>query len=122
MEDLPRLAMSINWHDWEKRVFLRAKGHCEYCNKNMMESSDTFYHFRNFDHIQPNGINDDDNMAVACRACNNMKRHTSIIGNTRDERIAYAKKLIQELRERNDRRLAVDRNWFQSQLAAQSAV
>lgn len=119
MDDLPHLAMSVNWRDWEKRVFLRAKGCCEYCGKDMMESSDMFYHFRNFDHIQPNGVNHDDNMAVACQACNNIKRHTVIIGNTRDERIAYAKKRIDEIRIRNDRRLAVDKDWFQKQLAAQ---
>jgi hypothetical protein len=114
MSDLPHLAMSKNWYAWEIEVFRRAKGNCEYCDKYLMASSDSFYYDRHFDHIRPDEGNGVENMAVACKTCNFIKRDQKFAGSSRVEIIANARAYIRSVRERNDRRLAVDKAWFES--------
>lgn len=115
MSDVLPPGMEVDWYAWEREVFLRANGQCEYCGKDMMESSDVFYFGRNFDHVRPAEGDGPENRAVACWACNRIKSRGRFDGNSRAEIIANARAHIQAVRERNDQRLAVDKAWFQSQ-------
>lgn len=53
------------------RIFRRDMFTCQYCDLNAAKDFDTWWHANlNVDHINPQGSNDDSNLATACRACN----------------------------------------------------
>lgn len=104
--------------DWSQdtlEVWLRAKGFCEYCGKDLQRSSDDFYHGYNIDHVMPaskEGHSNPENYALACRTCNLIKRdflspHEQTNA-SRDELIERAKEHIQRKRQQNEERMKAD--------------
>lgn len=64
------------WSESTLTVWLRARGRCEYCDKDLAGSVDDYFFGYNIDHVVPasaGGVNDVSNYALACRACNLMK-------------------------------------------------
>ncbi len=113
MDDDARAYLRKNgWSDSTLDVWLRANGCCEYCGKDLQTKSDDYFHGYNIDHIVPaslHGASEIDNYALACRACNLIKRnvtfHSSTEALTRSELIKRASDYIQRERRRNDERL-----------------
>jgi hypothetical protein len=103
----------IRNHDWAGTtldVWLRANGHCEYCDLDLLSSSDIYFHGGHLDHIFPGAGEDLDNKALACAACNRMKRRFDAkldagAGTTRADLIRVAAQHIRVLRERDKERL-----------------
>lgn len=64
--------VAYGWTARDARVGIRAKGHCEYCDKDLLASGSAFFEWQT-DHIVPldaGGSDEDDNLAVACWPCN----------------------------------------------------
>ena len=104
-----------DWSHDTLEVWLRAKGFCEYCGKDLQRSSDDFYHGYNIDHVMPasrGGRSNHENYALACRACNLIKRdfisaHDQMNA-SREELIERAREHIQQRRQQNEQRMKVD--------------
>lgn len=61
-----------NWSKTAARRGVRAGFKCEYCDRDLLASVDDFKEWQE-DHIIPlsdGGLDDDENIAVACRTCN----------------------------------------------------
>jgi 5-methylcytosine-specific restriction endonuclease McrA len=104
-----------DWSPDTLKVWLRAKGFCEYCGKDLQRTSDDFYHGYNVDHVFPaslHGASDPDNYALACRACNLIKRNVDFTNGesdvSRETLIQRAQEYIRAERERNDGRMKTD--------------
>ena len=104
-----------DWSPDTLDVWLRAKGFCEYCGKDLQRLSDDFYHGYNIDHVLPvshGGHSGVDNYALSCRACNLIKRdyvsQSSQTNMSREERIQGAREHIQSKRDENERRMKAD--------------
>ena len=70
------------------RVHARAMFMCEYCSKYMLDSLDSWQGFE-VDHILPQSIygnlrSDSNNHALACKACNFLKRDYDVVEAERD--------------------------------------
>ena len=59
-----------SWDDTRKLVYERANGCCEYCLTCEINTGQTMQ----VDHIDPDGSDESDNLALACWNCNNHKR------------------------------------------------
>ena len=97
--------------EWAVRDALPLDFRCPYCDTDFLASYDNFYSW-NCDHIVPlsrGGDNDAENLVSCCRTCNALKRSYVPIGNTRPERIADARRYIQEKRKNQETRLAAIR-------------
>jgi len=70
---------------------------CVYCGMDYLASFDTF-HSIEIDHIIPGGENTDENRVVSCRNCNWIKGTRKPNGNNREERIADARRHVQQER------------------------
>lgn len=104
--------LSSGWSAETLGIWLRAEGMCEYCDKDLQHASDDFFHGYNIDHIVPasrGGVSDATNYALACRACNLIKRNQDFRngadGVSREDMIKRARVYIRAERERNDRRM-----------------
>jgi len=82
----------------ERALYVRDRCTCVYCDLSGIDNFDIWMN-HSIDHIDPQGGESDENKAVACRECNCLKRNDKPNGNTRDERIADARKLVQSRRE-----------------------
>ena len=68
------LIRNHGWVGTTLGIWLSANGHCEYCDLDLLSSSDIYFHGGHLDHILPGAGDDLNNMALACAACNRMKR------------------------------------------------
>lgn len=79
-------------------VFVRAKGRCEYCDAELIHNRITWDAVQ-FDHIVPKskgGDESEENLALACKPCNNQKMTFVPPGNCRTEKIESARNHIKE--------------------------
>ncbi len=108
-EDVARaLESSLQWNLETARLGARAGFRCEYCGKDLHASVDAYDSWQ-VDHIVPSSKDGDghfDNLAVACKTCNFMKRNRTPDGETRSARIADAAKYIQLARARKLQEIA----------------
>ena len=103
------LTRNHGWASTTLDVWLRANGHCEYCDIDLLSSSDIYLHGGHLDHIAPDTGDGLDNLALACAACNRMKRRfdsklKDAPGMTRAVLLEAAQKRIAELRTRDTER------------------
>ncbi len=95
------LKHELHWPDYQVDVGIRAGFRCEYCGKDLLESYENYDQWQ-VDHIIPNGNNALENLALSCKLCNFLKRHTIptvSAGNTdRESLINAAKAIISERR------------------------
>lgn len=113
MTDAARAYLLNNgWSDSTLDVWLRAKGRCEYCGKNLQAHSDDYFYGYNIDHVVSaslEGASEFNNYALACRSCNLIKRNVDFRspGETpsRSELIKRASDYIHRKRKRNEERL-----------------
>jgi len=85
-------------------VFVRAQGRCEYCDSELIHNRITWDSIQ-FDHILPKskgGDDSDENLALACKPCNNQKMTFVPNGNTRAERIESATAHIKQRGQKAD--------------------
>lgn len=82
----------------ERALYVRDKCTCRYCDLSGMDNFDIWMNL-SIDHIIPENDESDENKAVACRECNCLKSTYKPNGNTREERIADARKYVQARRE-----------------------
>jgi 5-methylcytosine-specific restriction endonuclease McrA len=86
--------------DWEVRK--RDGCTCQYCGLSGLGNFDIWINLT-IDHIIPScsgGDDTEENKAVACGECNTLKGNYVPVGNEREERIADARRYVQEKRER----------------------
>ena len=82
-------------------VFVRAKGCCEYCDVDLIHDRIAWDAVQ-FDHIIPKskgGNDEEQNLALSCKVCNNAKMTFLPDGADRSMRIESAKKHIHSRRE-----------------------
>jgi 5-methylcytosine-specific restriction endonuclease McrA len=70
------LKEELHWPEIHILVGKRAKFKCEYCGKYLLASYEDYDQWQ-IDHIVPDGNNDPENLALSCKLCNFVKRHTS---------------------------------------------
>jgi 5-methylcytosine-specific restriction endonuclease McrA len=102
--------------DWSVQtltIWRRAGYKCEYCGKNMLQHPDIYYFDSHIDHINParEDRNHIDNLALACRACNVIKRRRFPCDPNlpRDQIIIAIAAFLSEVRLKNWERLKRDR-------------
>ncbi len=66
------------WSDHSLPIWLRDKGVCQYCGRNLRESYDVCYHMSNIDHLLPQkeyGWLEKaySNQVLSCKPCNTLK-------------------------------------------------
>lgn len=105
--------LAQGWSEETLGIWVRAKGCCEYCDKDMQATSDEFFFGYNIDHVVPashDGPSHPDNYALACRPCNFIKRNRDFrngeSGVTREAIIIRARQYIAAERTRNAERMA----------------
>jgi len=91
------IARNMKWGEINSGAGVRANFCCEYCNKPMLGSLDSYYSWE-IDHVIPGGGDALDNSALACRTCNHLKHTFMPTGNTREERISDARREIDRRR------------------------
>jgi 5-methylcytosine-specific restriction endonuclease McrA len=104
------LTRNHGWAGTTLDVWLRANGQCEYCEVDLVASPDLYFHGGHLDHIVPDAGDGLDNLALACAACNRMKRRfdsrlKDTAGATRAVLVEAARQRIVELRTRDTERL-----------------
>lgn len=77
----------FGWGFQNSEGSVRAGFKCEYCGKPQLESVDAYFSWE-IDHINLNGGEELENIALACRMCNHVKHFHVPKGATRSERIA----------------------------------
>ena len=86
----------------------RASFCCEYCGKDLLMSVDSYDSWQ-IDHIIPNGDDDLENLALSCKTCNFIKRHTKTEklenAEKRESRINEARRIINERRMKKENTL-----------------
>lgn len=105
VEDLQRL---FRFGEWNAKRGLESGFRCEYCNRDLLASFNDYDSWQ-IDHVIPSskgGIHEYDNMAVSCKTCNFLKRDYLPTGETRNERLADARRHVQELREMREDELS----------------
>ena len=104
--------LGVDWNMNTLAVWRRAEFKCEYCRKSLTDKSEEYYFDSHMDHIVPKGGNEIDNFALACKACNFIKRNRDFrrddAPNTRSALIERAAIYIAGIRERNRGRLKRD--------------
>jgi hypothetical protein len=104
------LIRNHGWAGTTVDIWMQANGCCEYCGVNLLSSSDRYFDGSHIDHIVPDGSNDPDNFALACVACNRIKRRfdpsrKDAPSQTRKELLDAARSYILQRRERDAGRL-----------------
>jgi hypothetical protein len=106
--------LAKKWHYHTIAIWRRARYKCEYCGKSLIANSDNYLFDAHLDHVVPGAGNDLSNYALACKACNYIKRafdHSLAEGpNTREDIISRAAERISGIRVRNRGRLAEELN------------
>jgi 5-methylcytosine-specific restriction endonuclease McrA len=106
------------WNPRTVEVWHRARLKCKYCGKSLTSSPGDYYHAAHVDHITPGDGDSLDNLALACIACNRIKRKKrygeGVEGAPlpRSELIRLAAVSIAAIRERDEKRLAADLELF----------
>jgi 5-methylcytosine-specific restriction endonuclease McrA len=105
-------------------VWRRANFRCEYCGKCLISSPDAYYYDSQIDHIVPQAGDDECNLALACRACNYIKRATLFLEpgqswptsdpSVRADVVARAAAYIGKKRQENQTRLERDLDLLRS--------
>ena len=115
-ERIAEIKKALEQNGWSLetlRIWRRAGYRCEYCGKDMRSHSDLFYRYSHLDHINPKRVDRDhfDNLALACAACNYIKRATFNWDPhlPREQMIIAVKGYIDEKRKDKEVRLAKDR-------------
>lgn len=106
-EEFIEKLIAMGWSRETVRLGIRASFRCEYCDRYLLGSIED-YHTWQVEHIIPvskGGSEDLDNKAIACEACNLMKRVNLPEGDTRAERLRSARHLIYEKRKRKQEEL-----------------
>lgn len=88
---------NLSWGPLNRGAAIRANFSCEYCDRRFLRTLDDYYSWQ-IDHIIPSGEDSLDNYALACQTCNHLKRNYLPSGDTRDERIADARREISKRR------------------------
>jgi 5-methylcytosine-specific restriction endonuclease McrA len=86
--------------DWNAKLGIEQGFHCIYCDRDFLASFDDYDSWQ-WDHVYPLSLDGDDtleNIVVCCKACNFLKRAYAPTGTTKAERIADARRYVQELR------------------------
>lgn len=86
--------------EWSAWRGLEQDFRCIYCDRDLLASYNDYDSWQ-FDHIEPQsntGKHEYENIAVCCKACNFLKRADVPKGNTREEQIADARRIIRERR------------------------
>ena len=100
------LVKELGWPKDIVALGIRAKFCCEYFGKYLLENVDIYDSWQK-DHIIPDGNNDPSNLAIACKTCNFVKRHTNPTkrakGMDRDSLIQAAGEIIQERRKEKEK-------------------
>lgn len=101
-------ALGSGWSPETAKLGIRAKFRCEYCDRYLLRSIEDYDTWQ-VEHIIPvskgGSEKDFDNMAIACKTCNFMKRSDVPEGDTRAERLRSARHLIYEKRKRKQEEL-----------------
>ena len=104
------------WSEESINIWIRAGGRCEYCGRDLLACEDAHFHGQHLDHIVPDGGDGFENRALACAACNRIKRAERFerqgVSLSRQERIAAAAKYIALVRQNNRERLARSLDWL----------
>lgn len=99
------LVKELGWPEWMVELGIRAKFRCEYCNKYMLSDIDTYDGWQK-DHIIPGGDEDLSNLAIACKTCNFVKRHSNpqhrSSGDDRESLLAAAREIVNERRRKKE--------------------
>lgn len=93
------------WGERDILVGIRAKFHCEYCGKYLLESVESYKEW-NIDHIIPKiagGKDTDENLALSCRTCNvSLKSRVNLFDEktklSREEKVSIIKDYVTEKR------------------------
>jgi len=104
MEDKTKEMKELGYSERDAIVFVRANGKCEYCGVDLIHDRITWDSVQ-FDHVIPKskeGSDEEQNLALSCKVCNNAKMTFYPEGNTRDERILSAKEHIDKRRKNAD--------------------
>lgn len=105
------LVATKDWDARQARLGLRAKFLCEYCELDFFASPENFKQWTQ-DHIVPlhrGGIDDFDNLALACRTCNfsfKVRWDPPDKNASRQERLAAARRYIHEQKQQFEKRMA----------------
>jgi CRISPR/Cas system Type II protein with McrA/HNH and RuvC-like nuclease domain len=98
------LVRTFGWSEGAAKLGIRADFRCEYCDRDLLASVDDYDSWQN-DHIVPvskGGTDDHDNMAVACKTCNFIKRNWTPkeegVEGQRDGMVREARAMIQQKR------------------------
>jgi 5-methylcytosine-specific restriction endonuclease McrA len=86
--------------EWNARQGIKQEFRCAYCDVDFLACFNT-YNSWTWDHIIPRSQDGEDtfeNIVICCRTCNFLKRDYLPSGATRDERIADARRNVQQLR------------------------
>lgn len=97
--------------DWDARQGLLQDFRCVYCDRDLLASYDNYNSWA-CDHIIPlsrDGDGAEENVVICCRTCNFLKRSYVPNGATRAERIADARRYVQEARLRHEARITAMR-------------
>ncbi|WP_278620265.1 HNH endonuclease [Ectopseudomonas oleovorans] len=115
VEELQRF---FRFGEWNAKRGLQTGGRCEYCDRDLLASFNDYDSWQ-IDHVMPSskgGKHEYENMAVCCKTCNFLKRDYLPSGETRDERVADARRHVQALRVVREAELARVRALVQGQL------
>lgn len=66
--------LTLGWSRQTLAVWLRADCKCEYCGCDLLASDDQYLYGSHVDHIVPGAGDDLENLALACKTCNFIKR------------------------------------------------
>lgn len=113
-----QFAKKYGWSEQTLSLAIETKFRCAYCDLDFLESVNN-YDTIEVDHIIPrnddSGNNDSDNLTIACRTCNKLKRRwdprSRIIGNDarRDQLIAAARSYVQERRQEKQVKVDIEK-------------
>ena len=111
VEDLAKRLSPLGWSLEAVQLGVRANFCCEYCGCDLLATIESYDSWQR-DHVvaaSRNGVDHIDNLAVACKFCNFLKRHTQTtdvfeVAN-RQQAIDATRKLINERRVIKQQRL-----------------
>ena len=95
-----QLRAHYRFGEWAARRGIEQDCRCIYCSCDLLASYNEYNSWQ-FDHIIPLSLGGEecfDNVAVCCRACNYLKLNFAPTGDTREERIADARRYVSEKR------------------------
>ena len=96
---------------WPTRDGLTLQFRCPYCDADFLACYDSFYAWH-CDHIIPlsrGGDGSEDNVISCCRTCNALKHKYVPLGGSRAERVADARRYVQQQREKHEARISAVR-------------